>query len=245
MEAQMKATRIPLGMRDITIARERRILNVKSGKRQTMQIRALRDGPLTKHARHLLFVLSFGLLVVHAQTGFATLAPLAGITRLAAGEGTFALALRRDGVLLGWGANTTGTLGNGTTTPNLTPAPVAIPGGGVDVVALAPSTVFVLALKADGTVLGWGAGGLGQLGDGTFSNRLTPVQTTSFGSGSGVTAIAVGLSHSVALKADGSVWAWGSNNQNNLGNPSVVGPSSVPVAVSNLGPGSGAVALTA
>src|SRR5262245_57387299 len=146
MEAQMKATRIPLGMRDITIARERRILNVKSGKRQTMQIRALRDGPLTKHARHLLFVLSFGLLVVHAQTGFATLAPLAGITRLAAGEGTFALALRRDGVLLGWGANTTGTLGNGTTTPNLTPAPVAIPGGGVDVVALAPRTVFVLAL---------------------------------------------------------------------------------------------------
>jgi alpha-tubulin suppressor-like RCC1 family protein len=184
-----------------------------------------------------------GLLVLQAQIGFATLAPMAGIAGIAAGEGSFALALRNDGVLLGWGANTNGTLGNDTTNSSLTPAPVAIPGGGADVVALAPSAVFALALKVDGTVLGWGANSLGQLGDGTFSNRLAPVPAGGFGSGSGVQAIAAGLSHAVAVKADGSVWAWGSNNQNNLGNPSVVGPSNVPVAVSNLGPGSGVVAL--
>jgi alpha-tubulin suppressor-like RCC1 family protein len=195
--------------------------------------------------RRLRFGVFVGLFVIHAHIGFATLAPLAGITRLAAGEGSFALALRQDGVLLGWGANTTGTLGNDTTNPNLTPAPVAMPGDGGDIAAFAASTVFALALKVDGTVLGWGANGLGQLGDGTFNNRLTPVQTTGFGSGSGVTAIAVGLSHSVALKADGSVWAWGSNNQNNLGNPSVAGPSHVPIAVSNLGAGSNVVALAA
>jgi len=109
-------------------------------------------------ARHcrLLFGICVALFVVHAQPGFATLAPLSGITRLTAGEGSFALALRQDGVLLGWGANTTGTLGNDTTSPNLTPAPVAIPGGGADVVALAAGSLHALALKVDGTVLAWG-----------------------------------------------------------------------------------------
>jgi len=195
-------------------------------------------------ARRVLFGLSLCLFVSHGHTGFATLAPLTGITRVAAGEGSFGFALRQDGVLLGWGANGTGMLGNGTTNPNLTPSPVPIPGGAADIVALAPSALHALALKADGTVLAWGTNGLGAVGDGTFTSRLTPVQVSGFGAGSGVIAIATGLSHSVAAIADGSVWAWGSNNMSNLGNPSVVGPSNVPVPVSNLGPGSGVIALT-
>ena len=105
--------------------------------------------------------------------------------------------------------------------------------------------MFALALKADGTVVGWGANALGQLGDATFTNRLTPVTAVTLGSGSGVVAIAAGLSHAVALKADGSVWSWGSNNNGNLGNPSIVGASNVPVPVVGLGSGSGVVALTA
>ena len=194
------------------------------------------------YLRRVLFGLSL-CLFVYQHTGFATLAPLAGITRLAAGEGSYALALRQDGAFLGWGANGSGMLGNGTTSPNLTPSSVSIPGGGADIIAFAASAIHALALKADGTVLAWGTNVLGAIGDGTFTSRLTPVQVSGFGSGSGVIAIATGLSHSVAAKADGSVWAWGSNNNSNLGNPSVVGPSNVPVPVSNLGLGSGVIAL--
>jgi len=192
--------------------------------------------------------LLFGVFVCITLSGHATqatLAPVTGIELLRAGEGAYVLALRQDGVLLGWGNNTIGTLGNGTTNPNLTPSQIAVPGGAADIVALAPGFVFTLALKADGTVLGWGTNGLGQLGDGTFTSRLTPVQTSGFGSGSGVIAIATGLSHSVAVKSDSSVWTWGSNNNSNLGNPSIVGPSNVPVSVTSLGPGSGVIAVAA
>ena len=98
--------------------------------------------------------------------------PLARITMISAGEGGFALALRNDGTILSWGANAAGMLGNGTTDPNLLPSAVSGLGGNSDVVAVAASTVFALALKADGAVVGWGANALGQLGDGTFTNRL-------------------------------------------------------------------------
>ena len=193
----------------------------------------------------LFLAASLSAIAGMADRGFATSVPLSGITVVRAGEGSFGLALKQDGTVLSWGSNTAGTLGNGTTDPNLTPMQVSGLGSGSGVVALAPSTPFSLALKSDGTVIGWGANALGQLGDGTFTNRLTPVPVSGLGSGSGVIAIATGLSHSVAVKADGSVWAWGSNNNNNLGNPAVVGPRNVPVPVSGLGDGSGVVALAA
>jgi alpha-tubulin suppressor-like RCC1 family protein len=193
-------------------------------------------------------VLVIGVLGVFAsgtQTGLAAPVPLSRISLVTAGEGSYALALRQDGTVLGWGNNTNGTLGNGTTNPSLTPTPVLGLGTTSAVVALAPSLPFALALEADGTVLGWGVNTLGQLGDGTLNNALIPVQTSGLGPGSGVIAIAAGLSHAVAVKSDGSVWAWGSNNSNNLGNPSVIGPSTVPVPVSGLGAGSGVVAVAA
>ncbi len=164
----------------------------------------------------------------------AVTVPLANITIVKAGGG-FGLALRQDGTVLSWGANTGGTLGNGNTNPSFLPAPVLGLESSSGVIALAPSTSFGLVLKADGSVFGWGANFLGQLGDGTFDNHLAPAMVSGFGSGSGVIAIAAGLSHSVALKSDGSVWTWGSNNNSNLGNPAIVGPRNIPVPVVGLG----------
>jgi alpha-tubulin suppressor-like RCC1 family protein len=196
-----------------------------------------------KHTSALLAI----VLAVFVAAGrpSAETTPLARIAMISAGEGGFALALRQDGTVLSWGANAAGTLGNGTTDPNLLPSAVFGLGADSDVVTVAASTVFALALKADGTVVGWGANALGQLGDGTFTNRPTPVTSATLGSGSGVVAIAAGLSHAVALKADGSVWSWGSNNNGNLGNPAIVGASNMPVPVVGLGSGSGVVSLTA
>ncbi len=72
----------------------------------------------------------------------------------------------------------------------------------------------ILALKSDGTVWAWGSNDHGQLGDGTYENRASPVQAVNL---SGATAIAAGKDHSLALKADGSVWAWGYNDYGQLG----------------------------
>ena len=61
----------------------------------------------------------------------------------------------------------------------------------------------------------------GQLGDGTTTNQSTPVQVKGPGGVGyleGVVAVSAGDYHTVALKSDGTVWAWGRNNFGQLGN---------------------------
>lgn len=90
---------------------------------------------------------------------------------------------------------------------------------------------FTLALKSNGTVWAWGINSNGQLGDGTESDRNTPVQVSGLNA---VTAIAAGPNHSLALKSDGTVWAWGWNIAGQLGNGTNTA-SNIPVWVSGLG----------
>ena len=88
-------------------------------------------------------------------------------------------------------------------------------------------------LKSGGTAWGWGDNVYGELGDGTTTNRLTPVQTLNL---SGVTAIGAGLFHCLAAKSDGSAWAWGWNSYGQLGDGTTTN-STVPIqvtAVNNL-----------
>jgi alpha-tubulin suppressor-like RCC1 family protein len=68
----------------------------------------------------------------------------------------------------------------------------------------------------------------GQLGDGTGSSRNAPVQVKGL---AGVSAIAVGSSHTLALRKDGTVWAWGSNKSGQLG---IGKNAALPVQVSGL-----------
>ncbi len=63
-----------------------------------------------------------------------------------------------------------------------------------------------VALKSDGTVWAWGKNAVGQLGDGTTTNRLVPTPVSGL---TEVTAIAAGYNHTVALKSNGTVVAWG------------------------------------
>ena len=89
-------------------------------------------------------------------------------------------------------------------TVNMQPALAAEPNYTIEQIAGGGS--HSLALKSDGTVWAWGQNERGQLGDGTTSNRSTPVQVSNL---TGVIAIAAGDSQSLALKSDGTVWAWG------------------------------------
>ena len=87
-----------------------------------------------------------------------------------------------------------------------------------------------LAVKIDGTVWAWGKNDRGQLGDGTTTDRTTPVQVVNL---AGVVAVAAGDWHNLALKSDGTVWAWGYNNNGELGDGTTTNRST-PGQVANL-----------
>ena len=135
-----------------------------------------------------------------------------------------------------WGANTTGQLGDNSTT--LRRIPVAVQNTGVlagkTPVALAAGSAHSLALCADGTLAAWGLNGEGQLGTGSFSNSSVPVAITGSGilDNKTVVAIAAGGSHSMALCSDGTLATWGSNSNGQLGNNSTTSRST-PGAISN------------
>jgi RHS repeat-associated protein len=154
---------------------------------------------------------------------------LSDATAVAAGD-LHSLALTGGGSVRSWGANAFGQLGDGTTANRTSPVQVS---GLSGVTAIAAGNYHSLALKSDGSVLAWGLNNAGQLGDGTTTNRTSPVTVQGL---SGVVAVAAGglpgyAGHSVALKADGTVWAWGygKNGQLGLGSTSsVLNPQQVP-----------------
>jgi alpha-tubulin suppressor-like RCC1 family protein len=136
---------------------------------------------------------------------------LTGITAVEAGN-SFSLALRGDGTVWAWGRNDYGQLGNGSTSASTTPVQVS---GLTNVTAIAADEGdSALALLADGTVWAWGYNYFGQLGNGTTTNSLVPVQVPGL---VGVKAIAIAVSHGLALRTDGTVWAWGDNAMGELG----------------------------
>ncbi|MHB8671086.1 MAG: RCC1 domain-containing protein, partial [Acidimicrobiales bacterium] len=160
---------------------------------------------------------------------------LSGVKALSAGL-YHSVALRSDATVVTWGYNADGELGNGTTTKATSPVQVAGVGGtGVlsGITAVSSRALHSLALRTDGTVVAWGYNNHGQLGNASTTNSSTPVQVAGVGGTgvlSGVVAVAAGANHSLALRSDGSVVAWGLNSEGELGNGSTT-DSSTPVLV--------------
>jgi alpha-tubulin suppressor-like RCC1 family protein len=148
------------------------------------------------------------------------------------------LALCSDGTLAAWGINTSGELGNGSTTNSNIPVAVAQNGAlsGKSVIALAAGGSHNLALCSDGTIAAWGWNLNGQLGNGSTTSRTSPVVITQGGilAGKTIVALSAGISHSLALCSDGTIAAWGGNASGQLGNGSNTG-SNVPVLVNQGG----------
>jgi alpha-tubulin suppressor-like RCC1 family protein len=146
----------------------------------------------------------------------------------------FSVALRADGTVWAWGGNFQGELGNGTGASSRLPVQVKDGLGFLSsVVSISAGGYTTLALKSDGTVWAWGDNAFGQLGNGTNvdSNLAVQVMDTG-GSGvlAGVTAVSSGATFSLALKVDGTVWAWGHNPNGELGNGTFTA-SNLPVQV--------------
>ena len=128
-----------------------------------------------------------------------------------------------------WGDNVYGQLGDGTYTNRDTP--VAVNGLGGSVRSLAKSYSSTCALLEIGAVECWGYNGDGQLGDGTTTDRLTPIRISSLGTA--VMAISGSFRHFCALLNTGAVKCWGLNIYGELGNGSNRN-SSLPVQVDGL-----------
>jgi alpha-tubulin suppressor-like RCC1 family protein len=136
-----------------------------------------------------------------------------GVTAITTGR-NHTCALRATGAVECWGYNFEGRLGDGTTTDRKTPTDVSGLSSGVT--AITAGTRHTCALLGTGAVTCWGDNSVGQLGNGTTTDQLTPTAVT--GLSSDVTAITAGTEHTCALLATGAVHCWGNNASGQLGN---------------------------
>ena len=139
-------------------------------------------------------------------------AGLTDVTQISAGY-YHNMALKADGTAWAWGYNGKGQLGDGTLTGRSSPVQVK---GLTNISQIAAGDSHSLAIKTDGSVWAWGSNGYGQLGDGTYTACRSPIQLMGL-TGMTMTRIAARYYHSLALNADGTVWAWGNNAYGQLG----------------------------
>jgi alpha-tubulin suppressor-like RCC1 family protein len=154
---------------------------------------------------------------------------LSSVKAISAGA-AHSLALLTNGTVMAWGENESGQLGTGNT--NSSNVPVAVKGGLSGVSAVSAGGEFSLALLTDGTVRGWGSNRSGQLANSSVEGvSELPVAT---GSLSGVTAVAAGAEHALALLGGGTVMAWGEDSYGEIGNGTVTPRQETPVQASGI-----------
>jgi alpha-tubulin suppressor-like RCC1 family protein len=136
------------------------------------------------------------------------------------------LAVRKNGTAWAWGRNLAGVLGDNTTDDKS--SPVSVVGGFCDWCQVSAGTSFSLAIRQNGTAWAWGSGGYGVLGDGTGVQKSSPVSVV--GGFCDWCQISAGNLHSLAVRQNGTAWAWGCNGQGRLGDNTAVNKSS-PVSV--------------
>lgn len=148
--------------------------------------------------------------------------------------------VKPDGSVLAWGKNSVGQLGDGTTTQSSTPVHVSTASGLPSIRSVAVGDNHTVALGTDGSVWAWGDNTNGQLGNGTSTTdpNPTPIQIIpppppQDPSGVTVKAVAAGGNHTIALKSDGTVWAWGDNTYGQLGD-GTTNQSTTPVQAKSL-----------
>ncbi|AEC02592.1 fimbrillin family protein [Parasphaerochaeta coccoides] len=135
------------------------------------------------------------------------------------------MILKNNGTLWATGDNRFGQLGDGTTDDRSIPVQVKddTDGSGfmTDVAAVAAGENHTMILKKDGTLWATGYNGEGQLGDGTTTDRSTPVQVKASTDPNDfmtdVAAVSAGNEYTMILKKDGTLWATGYNDSSQLG----------------------------
>jgi alpha-tubulin suppressor-like RCC1 family protein len=136
----------------------------------------------------------------------------------------YCAGLKKDSSIWTWGYNIYGQLGNGTILNNNKPTPINDASKNWKTMTCAQTRMF--AIKYDSTLWAWGSNGYyGGLGIGSTINQNSPVQV---GINHDWLQVSAGLYFTIALKANGTIWAWGLNDYGVLGS----GPDSfVPIQI--------------
>jgi alpha-tubulin suppressor-like RCC1 family protein len=143
---------------------------------------------------------------------------LTNVTAISAGW-FHILALKSDRTVWAWGENAHGELGDGTTINR----PNAVQVLNVsNIVSVSGGDDHSSALAADGAVWKWGLNDVGELGNGTTNAVANPlpakILVDKFGNAfSNIVMVSARDYHNIAVKADGSVWMWGANDQGQCG----------------------------
>lgn len=152
-------------------------------------------------------------------------------------------AIKSDGTLWTWKPSAPSQIGNSTDWKEITGGYAIKENGTLWDVSSVPSQIgsetnwksvsknyygnHQLALKNDGTLWAWGSNTYGQLGDGTTTGKINPIQ---IGSSTNWSFIAAGGAFSLALNDDGELWTWGANFFGQLGDGSF-NPKSIPTLI--------------
>lgn len=126
----------------------------------------------------------------------------------------------KSGDLYCWGSNSSGQVGNGTTTRPAAPARVL-----QEVHEVSAGGLHTCAVRTDGSLWCWGANGFGQLGASPATASL-PTQIMS-----GVVSVSAGDTHTCAVKQDSTLWCWGSNARGQANPQSTATTVTAPVQV--------------
>jgi alpha-tubulin suppressor-like RCC1 family protein len=138
----------------------------------------------------------------------------------------FSVGIKNDGTMWSTGNNPNGQIGNGSNSNNVyTFSQIGTQNDWADIEAGASHSV---ALKNSGNIYSWGSNSVGQIGDGTNSDKFSPTLISTIQS---IQKISCGLNNSFIINSSGSYYAFGSNVYGNLGNGSTTN-SNTPITIS-------------